>query len=142
MKKFLLAILLYAHAALAAAGGPEPVKPENLQWIRPPAIPGLQFAWVLGAENQPGPYVLRVKLAPGTRIMPHTHPDSRITTVLCGTLYVGFVETLDETEAVAIPPRAVYVTPANTPHFVMAKDEDAVYQESGTGPTGTTPVNH
>jgi quercetin dioxygenase-like cupin family protein len=141
MKTLLFVILLCAHPCLAAADGPEPILPDNLHWIGSPAIPGFQFAWVLGAESQPGPYLLRVKLAAGTRIAPHTHPDMRHTTVLSGTLYVGFTDTLDETAAVAIPAGAVYVTPANTTHFVIAKDGDTHYQESGSGPTGTRPVN-
>jgi hypothetical protein len=38
---------------------------------------------------------------------------------------------------VALSPGAVYVVPADTPHYVWARDGDVEYQESGFGPTGT-----
>jgi hypothetical protein len=58
--------------------------------------------------------------------------------VLAGTLYVGFGENFDESRVVAIPAGAVYVTPANISHYVWAKEGDAIYQEAGVGPTGTS----
>jgi quercetin dioxygenase-like cupin family protein len=74
----------------------------------------------------------------GGKIPPHTHPDERNSTVLSGTIYLGFGDTFDESNVVAIPTGAVYATPANVPHYVWAKDGDAIYQESGVGPTGTS----
>ena len=38
---------------------------------------------------------------------------------------------------VVIPAGAVYVTPAHVPHYIWAKDGEALYQESGIGPTAT-----
>lgn len=116
---------------------PEPVLPEQLQWQSPPQIPGAQISWVVGAEKAPAPYVFRVKLANGTKVHPHTHPDTRITTVLSGTLYVGFGTAFDEVKVVAIPTGAVYIAPANVPHFIWAKEGMVSYQENGVGPTGT-----
>ncbi|MBK8755157.1 MAG: cupin domain-containing protein [Candidatus Competibacteraceae bacterium] len=84
------------------------------------------------------PDLLRVKLAAGGKIPPHTHPDERVTTVLSGTLFVGFGATFDETGMVSIPTGAVYVAPAQTPHYVWAKDGAVSYQEMGIGPTGTS----
>ena len=117
----------------------KPVLPQNLIWFSPPNNPGLQGAWVLGADQTPGAYLLRVKLAPGIKIPPHTHPDERNSTVLSGTIYVGFGEVFDEAKVVAIPAGGVYVAPANVPHYVWAKDGEAMYQESGVGPTATIP---
>jgi len=116
---------------------PIPILPERLTWVSPPTLPALQSAWMLGTESQTGLYLLRVKLAPGGRIPPHYHPDERTTTVLSGTLYVGFGETFDTTKAVAIPSGAVYVAPAQRPHYVWAKEGEVWYQEMGMGPTGT-----
>ena len=62
---------------------------------------------------------------------------TRHTTVLEGTLYVEFAAARDDTLVVAVPAGGVYITPSNTAHFVLAKDGDTVYQESGTGPTRT-----
>ena len=125
-----------AALTLAETPLPTPILPDSLHWVSPPQHPTLQSAWVLGAETQPGLYLLRVKLAAVGKIPPHTHPDERVTTVLSGTLFVGFGATFDETGMVAIPTGAVYVAPAQTPHYVWAKDGAVSYQEMGIGPTG------
>jgi len=132
-----------AAAAAALAGeamAPEPILPEALRWAGPPDNPKLRGAWVVGSESAPGPYALRVSLLHGGRIAPHTHPDTRHTTVLSGTLYVGFGQTEDDARLVAVPAGGVYVAPQGVPHYVYAKDGDVVYQEGGVGPTGNIPV--
>jgi len=131
---------LLAVPALAQAPVPQPVFPESVEWFSPPFIPGLKAAWLVGGEKELGLYALRVQLAAGTKIPPHTHPDARYSVVLAGTLYVGFGTTVDESAMVAVPAGAVYVAPAHQPHYLWARDGDVVYQESGFGPTGTEPV--
>jgi quercetin dioxygenase-like cupin family protein len=126
--------------ALGASAGPAPILPSELHWQSPPNNPAVRGAWVVGAETEAGPYLFRVQLAAGARIPPHRHPDERSTTVLGGTLYVGFGDVFDESKVVAVPTGAVYVAPAGTPHYVWAKAGDAVYQEAGVGPTGTIPA--
>ena len=128
----------FSTVTLAQSNAPAPVLPDSIRWVSPVNVSGLQAAWILGAEQNSGPYIIRVKLATGARIAPHTHPDERNSTVLAGTIYVGFGETFDETRVVAIPTGAVYVAPANVPHYVWARDADAMYQEAGVGPTGTS----
>ena len=134
-------VALLAGCALSSFAAdekiPQVILPTHLTWTGPPNNPALQGAWVLGAEQKPGPYILRVKLAAGGKIAPHTHPDERNSTVLSGTLYVGFGKTFDAAKVVAIPVGGVYVAPANTPHFIWAKDGEVVYQEVGVAPTGT-----
>jgi len=122
---------------LAAPSAPTPILAERLTWVSPPTLPALRSAWLVGSESQPDLYLLRVKLAASGRIPPHTHPDDRWTTVLSGTLFVGFGATFEESRVVAIPVGAVYVAPAGVPHFVWAKAGDVEYQEMGKGPTGT-----
>ena len=134
---FLITVWAYPVVATGQGSGPLPILPDSIPWMSPPNLPGLQAAWVLGAEQEDGAYILRVKLAAGIKIPSHVHPDERNTTVLAGTIYVGFGETFDESKVVAIPAGAVYVAPANVAHFVWAKDGDAIYQEAGFGPTGT-----
>lgn len=141
--KHLFAILLgvfslFAGLAVAQVDAPAPILPEALRWGSPPNMPGLQAAWVVGAEQKAGQYVLRVKLASGAKIPPHTHPDERITTVLTGTVYVGFGERFAEAGVVAIPAGGVYIAPAGIPHYIWAKEGDVMYQEAGMGPTGTS----
>lgn len=133
-----LLLLGFALASMAAdAPAPKVVLPDRLTFTSPPAIPDLRSAYVLGAESAAGSYAIRVKLKAGGRVPVHTHPDTRYSTVLSGTLYVGFGELADDARMTAVPPGAVYVAPANVPHFLWARDGEVVYQEAGTGPTGT-----
>lgn len=139
MTSVVLALLL-ATVTVTPVRAPAPVLPEQLRWATPPGVEGVQGAWVIGTEKASEPYVLRVKLRAGARMPPHTHPDARHTTVLSGTLYAGFGERFDESAAVAVPAGAVYAAPAGVAHWVWAKDGDVEYQESGVGPTATTPI--
>jgi len=125
---------------VAAQVQPQPLRPEQATWFSPPTVPALKAAWLVGSEHGTGPYLLRVRLAAGGRFPPHTHPDTRYTTVLSGTLYVGFGERVDETAVVAVPAGAIYEAPAGEPHWVWAKDGDVEYQESGVAPTATRPL--
>jgi quercetin dioxygenase-like cupin family protein len=112
----LLGCSIFASVAVAQDIAPNPVLAESLRWMSSPNLSGVQASWVLGADQKPGTYVLRVKLANGAKIPPHIHPDERVSTVLAGTIYVGFSETFDEGKAVAIPTGAIYVAPANRAH--------------------------
>jgi quercetin dioxygenase-like cupin family protein len=145
MKRLVPVILfccsLHSGLAMAESLAPAPLVPASFRWLSPPNNPALQSAWVVGNEQKHGVYILRVKLAAGGRIPPHTHPDERNSTVLSGTIHVGFGETFDESNLVAIPTGAVFVTPANVSHYVWARDGEAIYQESGVGPTGTSFIN-
>lgn len=131
---------LFSGLAFAEGKVAAPIAPDNVRWMNPPGLPGVQGAWFLGSPEKPGLYLFRVKLAAGARVPPHTHPDERSTTVMSGTIHVGFGETFDESRLVAVPAGAVYVAPANLPHFIWARDGEATYQESGAGPTGTAMI--
>ncbi len=116
------------------------VSPEDLKWFTAPINPGLQGAWVIRTEKEAGLYVLRVRIAANTQILPHTHPDERTVTVLAGAISVGLGETLDRERVVTVSAGSTFLVPARTPHYVIARDGDAVYQETGVGPTATDPV--
>ncbi len=133
----LLASCLLAGLAQAALAQdkPTPILPDSIKWSGG-ADGAAQSAMVVGAADKAGLYQQRVRMPAGARIMPHTHPDERISVVLEGTIYVGFGEKFDEAAVVAVPTGAVYVAPAGVPHYVWAKDGPAVYQEGGMGPTG------
>ena len=142
-RKFFIAAALVpvAMLALAQVPGVQPILPESLRWASPPAIPGLKGAWILGAENEPGMYLQRVVLAKGARIPAHTHPDTRYSTILSGTLHVAFGNQPADKDFVAVPEGGVYVAPAGQVHTLWARDGEVVYQEAGNGPTGTRMVN-
>lgn len=142
-RKYLIAVSLLPVAMLALAQVPavKPILPEALRWTSPPAIPGLKGTWVLGAEREAGIYVQRVVLARGSRIPAHTHPDTRYSTILSGTLYVAFGAKPADADFVAVPTGGVYVAPAGQVHTLWARDGEVTYQEAGNGPTGTNMVN-
>ncbi|WP_319242873.1 cupin domain-containing protein [uncultured Propionivibrio sp.] len=136
----LLATTLAASPLMAQTPAPQPILPESLRWFSPPNNPLVRGAWMLGAEQDAGAYVFRVTLARNAKLPVHTHPDTRHTTVLSGTLYVGFGDVFDESRMAAVPAGGLYVAPANVPHYLWAKDGDVSYQEVGVGPTATVPV--
>lgn len=96
-------VVIGAAAEESAAPTPQVITPDALRWYTPLGTDALQAAWVLGTEAAPDPYLLRVQLAEGARIPAHRHPDGRITTVLHGTLYVGFGAQADDNRLVAVP---------------------------------------
>lgn len=122
-----------AGAAAPYAGR---IDPAGLIWRSPPGLP-LSAAWALGAEAAPGLYLLRVRLAAGGRIPPHTHPDTRVSTVLSGTLRVGLGEDQADDAMLVIGPGESVVVPAGQMHRVWAKDGPVDYQEAGAGPSAT-----
>ena len=61
------------------------IRSEDVQWRSFPAFPPeARLAVLVGDPTKPGPYVIRVKLPAGTKMMPHEHPEDRIYTVLSG----------------------------------------------------------
>ena len=144
MKLLTMCVAFSAVVAVSLAFGqtpaPQPVLPDTLKWFSPPNNPMARGAWMIGGEKEVGSYIFRVMLAKGGKLPVHTHPDSRNTTVLSVTLYVGFGETFDESKVVAVPAGGIYVAPANVPHYLWAKDGDVTYQEGGVGPTATVPL--
>ena len=113
--------------------------PNELVW-KPMAVPqGAEIAILAGGgRSKPGPYVERVKFPPNFLHNPHSHPDDRTYTVISGTWYVGYGEKFDAAKLKALPTGSFHTEPANVRHFVVTKDEGAVVQISGTGPSGTT----
>lgn len=112
------------------------VQPEALTWTGA----GIQTAAVVGDPAKPGIYVTRLRFPKGTRIVPHMHPDERVAVVLSGSLYFSYGESFDETALTRFGAGATWTEPPNTPHFGLAKDEDAVVQVVGIGPSRTIPV--
>lgn len=136
-----LVVGLLASGAWAQLPQPRVLSPQTLAWSSPPNNPGVRGAWLLGDEQAAAPYVFRVVLASDARLAVHTHNDTRVTTVMAGTLYVGFGTRYDEAKMVAVPAGAAYVAPAGVPHFLWAREGEVSYQESGVGPTATIPFS-
>ncbi len=137
MRIAMVLLLSFAGSANAVAQQARPtvIRPDTAHWTD--FAPGIVTQSLVGQGKSTGVYAARVRLAPNARLEPHTHPDDRYTMVLHGTLYVGFGEIFDESKLVTVPEGSMYVAPAGTPHFLMARSGEVVYQESGTNPTAT-----
>jgi len=110
---------------------------EELEWKPFAAFPaGVRLAVVVGEPAQRGPYVIRVKVPHGVKLMPHKHPEDRVYTVICGVFYIGIGDEFDAEKLNAYPPGAVIILPGNTPHFHWAKSGDYITQVTAIGPLG------
>jgi quercetin dioxygenase-like cupin family protein len=113
------------------------VHAEDIEWKPFPAFPPrARLAILIGHPDKPGPYVIRVKLPGGTRMMPHKHPEDRIYTVLSGVFYIGLGEVFDEGKLTAYPPGSVIVLPGGQAHFHWAKSGEYITQVTAIGPLG------
>lgn len=113
------------------------VNPEAIVWKSFPAFPEkVKLAIVVGNPAKAEPFIVRVKVPDGEKIMPHKHPEDRIYTVISGVFYIGIGEKFDETELKAYPPGAVIILPGNTPHFHLAKSGEYITQVYAIGPLG------
>jgi uncharacterized RmlC-like cupin family protein len=108
---------------------------EDIDWEPFPAFPpSARLAVVVGHPAEPGPYVVRVKVPNGVKLMPHRHQEDRVYTVISGVFYIGQGERFDEEKLEAYPPGAVVVLPGGTPHFHWAKSGEYVTQVTALGP--------
>ena len=113
------------------------INSENIVWNSFPAFPDkVKLAILVGNPTKSEPFIIRVKVPNGEKIMPHKHPEDRIYTVMSGVFYIGIGETFDETKLKAYPPGSVIVLPGNTPHFHLAKSGEYITQVYAIGPLG------
>jgi quercetin dioxygenase-like cupin family protein len=113
------------------------VRPEDIDWQPFPAFPpSARLAVVVGKPTAPGPYVIRVKVPSGVKLMPHRHPEDRVYTIISGVFYIGVGGQFDDGKLEAQPPGAVVVLPGGTPHFHWAKSGEYATQVTAIGPLG------
>ena len=113
------------------------ILPEQIDWKPFPAFPPTaRLAVVVGEPTKPGPYVIRVKVPSGVKLMPHRHPEDRIYTVISGVFYIGLGDRFDPDKLKAYPPGSVIVLPGYTPHFHWARSGEYVSQVTAIGPLG------
>jgi arylsulfatase A-like enzyme len=111
------------------------ITPDNVKWQEGPASlrKGVKMAVMEGDPRKEGPFVLRMKLPDGFRVLPHSHPKDERVTVISGTLYLGMGDKFDEKGAKALPAGSYARTPAGRKHFGWVKGE-TVLQLHGEGP--------
>jgi quercetin dioxygenase-like cupin family protein len=130
-----LLLLGSAHGEDAA-----PVMPDAVKWRAFPLADGVQVSALYGGADKEGIYSLRVKMADGARLKIHTHPDTRMITVLSGKLTAGRGTKYDAANETVVPAGGFFVVPADTPHYTRAADGEVIYQENGFGPSPTNLV--
>ena len=113
------------------------ILPEEIEWKPFAAFPpSARLAILVGQPLEEGPYTIRVKLPGGVKLMPHSHPEDRVYTVISGIFYIGLGDEFDADKLQAYPPGAIIVLPGNTSHFHWAKSGDYVTQVTAIGPLG------
>jgi quercetin dioxygenase-like cupin family protein len=118
------------------------VFPEDVDWQPFAAFPSsVRLAVVVGQPTEPGPYVIRIKVPSGVKLMPHTHPEDRVYTVISGIFYIGIGDRFDDNKLEAYSPGSVIVLPGDTPHFHWARSGEYISQVTALGPLGINYVN-
>ena len=105
-------------------------------------VPGVSQAVISGNPATPGQvYVVRNRFSPNTFSPPHFHPETRYITVIKGTWWVGSGPKFDKDATTPVPAGSFVVHHANQIHWDGAKDEEAVVQIMGVGPSATIRVD-
>jgi hypothetical protein len=111
------------------------ILPEEITWASFPAFPPeARLAILVGDPKKLGPYVIRVRLPGGVKMMPHVHQEDRIYTVISGVFYIGKGDRFEADKLTAYGPGSVVVLPGGTHHFHWAKSGEYVTQVYGVGP--------
>lgn len=109
----------------------------DIDWKPFPGFPPeARLAVLVGEPSEPGPYMIRVKVPHGVKLMPHRHPEDRLYTVISGVFYIGLGDQFDADKLQAYPPGAVIVLPGDSSHFHWAKSGEYVTQVTAIGPLG------
>jgi len=104
--------------------------------------PGISQAVIWGSPAKPNEvYIVRNRFSPGTFSRPHFHPETRYITVIKGTWWVGSGPKFDPSATTPVPAGSTVVHHPNQIHWDGAKDEEAVVQIMGVGPSATTRVD-
>ena len=115
------------------------VMPPDIKWNDAPSIgPGAKTAVIDGDPKSSGPFVMRLKVPPKTKIRVHTHPADENVTILSGTLYFAASDKFDPKTAKAFGPGSYFSIGKGKPMFAYTTDKEAVAQLHGNGPWGIT----
>jgi len=125
----------HAPAQGGGADGHTAIAPDALKWT--PVGPSTLLAVLDGSPEKEGaPFVIRLKLASGTRVPPHWHPVDEHLTIISGTFYMGTGEKFDESTATALTIGSYAMMPKEVRHFGWTGVETVV-QIHGVGPFKT-----
>jgi quercetin dioxygenase-like cupin family protein len=135
-------------SSLWAQDAEQRLRPDEIPWSSAAAagvgtsgVSAVQTIVLKGDPSMPGLYTLLLRVGPNVTIEAHSHADDRVAAVLSGTWYFGYGREFNEDALKELPAGSVYTEPPAVNHFAMTKDEGAVIQITGFGPSGTTYVN-
>ena len=117
------------------------MNPETMKWVDYPgdgAQFGIKQVNIYGDSSKPGLYIIRLTFPPGVMSLPHSHPDTRIGTVIKGTWWTGTGDKFDPASTVPVPTGGVMIHPAGVVHYDGARGEETIVQMMGIGPSGKT----
>lgn len=95
---------------------------EGFEWGAPPPVlaKGAKFAVLQGDPGQRGPYVVRLSVPAGYRVLPHWHSQAENVTVISGSVMVGMGDKWDA-KALKTPQAGSFGSiPAKTKHFASS----------------------
>jgi len=110
------------------------------RWTSPFGV-GVQVAILHGDPSKPGIYVIRIKWPPGIMSRPHKHPEDRHVVVLSGTWYTGTGEDFKPEHAIPMMAGGYMMHPAGAIHWDGTREESAVIQVTGYGPSANIMVD-
>jgi len=123
------------------------IAPEEFQWARNSGSSigtslsaDVETTVLKGNPAEPGLYTILLRIAPNTRIHPHSHQDDRIATVVSGTWYFAYGDEFDEAALKPLPPGSFYTEPPEVNHFGLTREE-VIIQMTGIGPSSTSYVD-
>lgn len=110
------------------------ITPDQLKWSDMPTLhEGAKVALIEGDLYKPGPFTFHLKLPAGFVIPPHQHPWTEHSTVISGTLNMGFGENVNRSNTKPLPAGSVIIIQPNVNHYSWASEETIV-QVHGIGP--------
>jgi quercetin dioxygenase-like cupin family protein len=113
------------------------VMPDAVKWRTFPLADGVEVSVLYDGADKEGIHTLRVKMAPDAKLKIHTHPDTRMITVLSGKLWAGRGTKFDSANETTVPAGGFFTVPAGVAHYTRAGDGEVIYQENGCGPSAT-----
>jgi quercetin dioxygenase-like cupin family protein len=130
-----------AFVAATAFAQQTSLTPDQLKWSKSAASPS-DTAVVFGKPQEGGHWIVRARLKPGMKVMPHSHPVDVHVTVLSGTLLYGEGDKFDEKKMKEYPAGSFFMERANAAHYQMPKgNSEVIFQAHGTGQQGFKYVN-
>lgn len=113
------------------------IKPEEVKWVDEPDGMGVKRAVIQGDPTKEGIYVIRVWFPPGVMSNNHRHREDRHAIVIKGTWWTGTGDTFTPDKTVPLKAGSYMMHPHGESHFDGAKDEEAIIQLIGYGPSET-----